>query len=67
MVGLAARRPVLVPLAADRRGEFGPTPADDRRVEGDENRPAGRRTHLQLVFDDDVYRTYRDRLQGPAQ
>ena len=36
------------------------------RGEGDENRPAGRWTHLQLVFDDDVYRTYRDRLQDPA-
>ena len=34
------------------------------RGPADENRPAGRWTHLQLVFDDDVYRTYRDRLRG---
>ncbi|WP_254840609.1 esterase/lipase family protein [Natronomonas marina] len=49
-------------VVGPRRAEL----PDDVRRGADENRPARRRTHLQLVFDEDAYRTYRDRLLGTA-
>lgn len=47
-------------VVSQRRGDL----PEAIRADGDESQSVGRRGHLQLVFDSDVYAQYRDRLLG---